>query len=125
MIEFTELSKNVINTVAPFLVVGGEEIVKGVSSELWSKIKSVFSKKGEQKLLEQFEVTPNDVSTKAKIEYILENELKNNNDLALSLAELIKNVQATDDYRNYVTQTGDNNIAVSGKISNSSINIHK
>ena len=125
MIEFTELSKNVINTVAPFLVVGGEEIVKGVSSELWSKIKSVFSKKGEQKLLEQFEVTPNDVSTKAKIEYILENELKNNNDLALSLAELIKNVQATEDYRNYVTQTGDNNIAVSGKISNSSINIHK
>lgn len=89
MIEFTELTKDVINTITPFLVVGGEEIVKGVSSELWSKIKSVFNKKGEQKLLEKFEATPSDVSTKAKIEYILETELKHNHDLAINLAELV------------------------------------
>jgi hypothetical protein len=45
--------------------------------------------------------------------------------LSEKLFELIKSVQATEDYKNYVSQVGDDNISIQGKISGSKINIRK
>ena len=125
MIDITELAKEAVNTITPFLAVGGKEIIKDAASDLWTKIKNIFSKKGEDKLIAEFEKSPTDLSTKAKIEYVLETELKQNSDLVHSLTALISSVQATEDYKNYVTQIGDNNISVAGRINNSTININK
>ncbi len=125
MIEITEVAKEAINTIAPYLAIGGQEIIKGVASDLWTKIKSVFQKKGEKKLIEEFKNKPTDANIKGQIEYILESELKENNELVANLTELIRSVQASEEYKNIVTQIGDNNISVAGKISNSTININK
>lgn len=125
MIEISELAKEALKTITPFLIVGGTEIIKDSASDLWIKIKSVFNKKEDHKLIEEFEKTPTDLATKAKIEDILETELKQNADLVNSLNELISSVQATETYKNIITQIGDNNISVSGKINNSTININK
>src|ERR1035437_3209571 len=123
MIDITEIAKETINTLSPYLIIGGQEIIKGVASDLWTKVKSVFKKKGEEKLIEEFEKSPTDLKTKGKMEYVLESELKVDSDLVLTLTDFIKSVQATEDYKNYVTQIGDNNISVTGKITNSTIKI--
>lgn len=125
MIEFAEIAKEAITTIAPYLAVGGTEIIKDVSSDLWTSIKGVFKKKDAEKLLSEFKKNPTDISTKAKVEYVLECELKENKELTEQLSELIKSVQATEDYKNYVSQVGDNNISIQGKISGSKINIQK
>ncbi len=125
MIEFAEIAKEAITTIAPYLVVGGTEIIKDVSSDLWTSIKGVFKKKNEESLLSDFEKNPADIATKAKVEYVLESELKVNKELTKQLSELIKSVQATQDYKNYVSQVGDNNISIQGKILGSKINIKK
>ncbi|WBL23814.1 hypothetical protein [Zunongwangia sp. HRR-M8] len=125
MIEYEEIAREAISTIAPYLAVGGTEIIKDVSSDLWKSIKGVFKKKDEEKLLSEFEKNPTDISTKAKIEYVLESELKENKELADKISELTKSVQSTEEYKNYVSQVGDNNISIQGKISGSKINIKK
>lgn len=125
MIEFAEIAREAITTIAPYLAVGGTEIIKDVSSDLWTSIKGVFKKKDEENLLSEFEKNPTDVATKAKVEYVLESELKENKELSEKLSELIKTVQATEDYKNYVSQVGNDNISIQGKISGSKINIRK
>lgn len=125
MMELSELAKEAVNTLVPFLAVGGKEVIKGAAADLWGQIKWVFHKKGEEKLMQEFEASPTDQILKTKVEAALEHELNANADLVNSLAQLIGSVQATEDYKAYVKQIGDNNISVTGKITNSTINIHR
>lgn len=125
MIELAEIAKETVNTITPFLAAGGKELVKDAASDLWISLKGVFKKKDEEKLLEDLEKSPTDIATKAKVEYVLESELKNNEELAEQLLKIIAAVKKTDKYSNYASQVGNHNVSVQGKISNSKINIKK
>lgn len=125
MIELAGIAKEAVNTITPFLAAGGTELIKDAASDLWASMKGVFKKKNEEKLLEDLEKSPTDIATKAKVEYVLESELKNNKELAEQLLEIVSAVKKTEEYLNYVSQVGNDNISVQGKISNSKINIKK
>ncbi|MFI8605659.1 hypothetical protein ACIGCP_14435 [Cellulophaga baltica] len=125
MIEIAEIAKEAVNTITPFLAAGGTELIKDAASDLWASLKGVFKKKDEEKLLEDLEKSPTDIATKAKVEYVLESELKNNKEFAEQLLKIISAVKKTEEYLNYVSQVGNDNISVQGKISNSKINIKK
>jgi len=125
MIEIAEIAKEAVNTITPFLAAGGTELIKDAASDLWTSMKGVFKKKDEEKLLEDLEKSPTDIATKAKVEYVLESELKNNKEFAEQLLKIISAVKKTEEYSNYVSQVGNDNISVQGKISNSKINIKK
>lgn len=125
MMEITDIAKEAISTIAPYLAAGGTELIKGASADLWKSIKGVFKNKDETKLLEQLESSPTDLKTIAKSEYVLENELTNNLELAKALENLIKTVQSTEEYQNFSSQVGDDNISIQGKIENSKIIIKK
>jgi hypothetical protein len=123
--EITELATHTLDTLQPFLEAGGKELVKGITSDLWSKVKSVFNGKEEKKVLEEFEQNPTDLKIKGKVEYILEKELQNNPELTKGLFELVELVRKSDDYSTIVNQIGNDNISIGGKISKSKINIRK
>jgi len=115
----------VVNIIGPVISNGGNEIVKNITSDLWDKVKSVFNKKGEDKVIEAFKETPADPSVKERVVDILEEELKQDENLKQEILELIRAIRKTDDYKNFVSQIGDKNIAVTGKINNSAITINK
>ena len=121
----SELAKEVLNTLSPFLVAGGQEIIKGAAKDLWSQIKLLFIKRGDEGILDEIESNPLDEKLKGKIEYILESELKDNEGLPSIFYELLEKLKASSDFKNQIIQSGDNNISVAGQITNSSINIHK
>jgi len=123
--EITELATHTLDTLQPFLEAGGKELVKGITSDLWSKVKSVFNGKEEKKVLEEFEQNPTDFKIKGKVEYILEKELQNHPELIEGLFELVEIVRKSDDYSIIVNQIGNDNISIGGKISKSKINIRK
>lgn len=123
--EITELATQTFDTIQPFLEAGGKELIKGMTSDLWSKVKTVFKKKGEEQILEEFEQNPTELKTRGKVEYILESELKTDADLFKSLTHLVQSVKKSEDYNTIVNQIGDNNISIGGKISKSKINIRK
>jgi len=123
--EIAELATQTFDTIQPFLEAGGKELIKGVASDLWSKVKNVFTNKGEEQILQDFEENPTDLKTKGKVEYILETELKTDLDLVKSLSNLVELVKKSEDYSTVVNQIGDNNISIGGKISKSKINIRK
>ncbi|WP_349663297.1 hypothetical protein IZU89_11530 [Cellulophaga lytica] len=125
MIDIAEIAKEAVNTITPFLAAGGTELIKDAASDLWASMKGVFKKKDEEKLLEDLEKSPTDIATKAKVEYVLESELKNNKEFAEQLLKIISAVKETEEYSNYVSQVGNDNISIQGKISNSKINIKK
>jgi len=125
MIEIAEIAKEAVSTITPFLVAGGKELIKDTASDLWTSMKGVFKKKDEEKLLEDLEKSPTDIATIAKVEYVLESELKNNKEFTEQLLKIISAVKKTEEYSNYVSQVGNDNISVQGKILNSKINIKK
>lgn len=121
MIEPTT-AQELLNNVVPYLIAGG---AKGLASALWTKLKSVFTKTENESVLVDFEKTPTDKSLRDKLESVLQIELEKNKELTNELIDLLKQVQATEEHKNIVTQKGDNNIAVTGKISDSTININQ
>lgn len=125
MIDLMELAKEGVKTITPFLAIGGKEILKSAASDLWKFIKGIAKSKEEVNLIEEFEATPNDPSLNLKLIELLESKIKYDENLTSELAEIIKTTQATVEFKNYVTQIGDNNIALTGKIQNSTININK
>lgn len=121
MIEPTT-AQEIVSNVVPYLIAGG---LKGLASTAWTKIKSLFSKKEDEAVVLQLEKNPTDPSIKTKFEGILQQELEKNQELATELLDLVKQLQASEQHKNIVKQFGDNNIAISGKVSNSSININQ
>lgn len=113
---------DLLNNVVPYLVVGGLE---GLASTLWTKLKSVFAAPENKKVVLEFEKNPTDISLRDKVESILQLELERNNKLTSELIALLKQVQATEEHKNIVKQVGDNNIAVTGKITDSTIKINR
>lgn len=125
MIDLMELAKEGVKTITPFLAIGGKEILKSAASDLWKFIKGIAKSKEEVNLIEEFKATPSDPSLNLKLIELLESKIKYDENLTSELAEIIKTTQATVEFKNYVTQIGDNNIALTGKIQNSTININK
>jgi len=121
----SELAKEVITTLSPIMAIGGKEILKGASKDLWDQIKSVFKNKDEEHLVEEIENDPTNLKLQGKMEYVLESELKNNQDLVVMLSEMMEKIKLAEQLKNNVVQKGDNNIAVTGHITNSSININR
>jgi hypothetical protein len=121
MIEPTT-AQELLNNIVPYLIVGG---VKGLASTLWTKLKSVFAKTENETIITNFEKDPTDKTLRHKVESVLQVELEKNKELTTELVNLLKQVQATEEHKNVVKQTGDNNIAVTGKISSSTISINQ
>lgn len=124
MIEIPTLAVDAFRYSLPFLIAAGEGFATGIGFDLWLKIKEVFTRKKEDQVIELLEKSPNDSKLLGRAEYILESELKGSPELIASFTSLIEAVKTSNEYKNIVTQTGDNNIAVTG-ISNSKINIKK
>lgn len=122
--EICKIACETVTTITPFLLSGTKAMVNAAAADLWKSIKSVFKKNNQENLLEMFEKNPKDEKTIGKIEYILENELRQNRDLLSTFTELIKSVQASREYKNYVRQKGNDNISIS-ETTNSNVNIIK
>jgi hypothetical protein len=120
-----ELAKEGVKTITPFLAIGGKEIIKSAASDLWKFIKGIAKSKEEENLIEEFEASPNDPSLNLKLIELLESKIRHDENLTSTLTEIIRTTQATEEFKSYVTQIGDNNIALTGKIQNSTININK
>lgn len=125
MIDLMELAKEGVKTITPFLAIGGKEIIKSAASDLWKFIKGIAKSKEEENLIEEFEASPNDPSLNLKLIELLESKIRHDENLTSTLTEIIRTTQATEEFKSYVTQIGDNNIALTGKIQNSTININK
>src|SRR5690606_36740035 len=125
MIDFSHLAKKAVNIIGTALATGGNEIIKRIASDLWTNVKSLLNKKGHEKLIGAFEKNPTDLSTKEQIVIVLENELRQDENMAQNISKLIHAIKTSDGYQNFVSQIGDKNIAVTGKINNSTITINK
>ncbi len=121
MIEPTT-AHDLLNNVVPYLVAGG---LKGLASTLWTTLKSAFTKPENQTLVLDLEKNPTDKTLRDKVETTLQSELEKNKELTSQLVDLLKQVQASEEHQNIVKQTGDNNIAVTGKITGSTISINQ
>ncbi|MGI4874149.1 MAG: hypothetical protein ACRYFX_23560 [Janthinobacterium lividum] len=119
------LAPQALTFIVPYLVKGGEELSKSITKDLWEKTKSVFQANGKGEALAKFEAMPNDAKKQGQIEYILQEELASNKSLADEFKTLIESARKERTYDSSVNQSGDNNIAVSGQISGSSISIGK
>lgn len=120
----TELVKEAITIVAPYLSTGVKGIVNEASKELWTKIKTVFKSRGDENIAVQFEASPLDQNLIGKMEYILEHEIKTNYELATILSELVNNIHSSEDHKNQIIQNGNQNISVTD-IRNSTVKILK
>jgi hypothetical protein len=118
-------AKEILDTIQPFVVAGGQGLIKGAAADLWTRIKSVFKKKEDEDLLRQFEDDAKNSITKGKLEMVLNSEMQRDQNIMTDLAALLEKVKLSEEYRTFVNQVGDKNISVAGKISNSSININK
>src|SRR5690606_18711549 len=116
--EMTEAAE-ILDTIQPFLIAGGQGLIKGAAADLWTRIKSVFKKKEDQDLIKHFEDDPKNTVTKEELQKILASALKNDPYILSELTEILKKVKVSEEYRTFVSQVGDNNISVAGKISNS------
>lgn len=125
MIEANEISQEIVNTVLPYLIVGGQEITKGAAKDLWGILKGLFKKSGQENLLDEFESKPKDIQKRKDFESQLLIALDNNQNLISELKALVNTIKSDEEFKNIVNQIGNNNISVSGKINNSSININK
>ena len=121
MIEPTT-AHDLLNNVVPYLVAGG---LKGLASTLWTKLKSAFTKTEDQTLVLDLEKNPTDKSLRDKVESTLQSELEKNKELTNEFVDLLKQVQASEEHKNIVKQIGDNNIAVTGKLTGSTISINQ
>lgn len=125
MTDLMELAKEGIKTITPFLAIGGKEIIKSAASDLWKFIKGIAQSKEEEKLIGEFESSPNDSELALKVIELLESKIRHDEELIATLTQTIKTTQETEEFKSYISQVGDNNIAVTGKIQNSTINISK
>ncbi len=125
MKETTELVKETLEVITPYLVTGGKEILNEAAKDLWVKIKSIFKSRGDENITDQIEITPDDAGLRGKMEYILESELKNNQELVTMFSQLLDKVTSSSEHKSLVIQSGNDNISIGGQIKNSSIKIKK
>lgn len=125
MIEYSTIASETLTTLQPFLELGGKEIIKSVAKDLWSKVRGVFINKEEIEVFTKFESDPSDLKNQDKFELLLESKLKENEDLLNDLKKLLNEIKKSEDYSSIITQKGNDNISISGKISGSNISINK
>lgn len=125
MRETTELVKDTLQIITPYLAMGSTEIVNEAAKDLWGAIKSIFKSRGDDSITTQIELNPNDAGLRGKMEYILESELKNNQELVAMFSDLLSKITSSQEHKNHVTQIGNENISITGQIENSSIKIKR
>jgi hypothetical protein len=125
MIDYSTLATDTITTLQPFLELGGKEMLKSVAKDLWIKVKSLFTNNEEEKIINNLENNPLDLKNQGKIEMLLETKLKDDQELLMTITKLLEDVKKTEDYSSIITQKGNDNISISGKITNSNVNINK
>ena len=125
MIDYSNLANDTINTLQPFLELGGKEILKSVAKDAWIKIKNSFSKPLETKVIEILELEPTNQNNIGKFELLLEQKFSVDKEFYHSILDSIKKIKSTEDYSSIIKQLGNDNISISGKIDNSKINIKK
>lgn len=119
------LAIQAIALLTPYLAKGAEEITKSVAKDLWSSCKNIFKSKDKEVLLEKLEAAPDDLKLQGQVEYVLTQELENNSELAQTISKIVENIKNSPEYKSKIHQTGNENIAVGGQISNSTININR
>lgn len=125
MKETKEIVKETLQVMTPYLATSGKEILNEAAKDLWIKIKSIFKTRGDETILDQIGINPADAVLRGKMAYILESELKNNQELVAMFSQLIDKVNSSPDHKNFVIQNGNNNISIGEQITNSSIKIKK
>jgi hypothetical protein len=111
--------------LSPYLAKGAEEISTSVAKDLWVKVKSIFKSKQKEGLIEKLVSSPADLKTQGQIEYVLHEELSANDILFEEFKKLVEELQEKSSNNSDIKQIGDNNFAVGGQISNSTITVHK
>lgn len=125
MIEYSTIASEALSTLQPFLELGGKEIIKSVAKDLWSKVKGEFTSKEEIEVLTKLESEPTDLKNQGKFEFLLESKLKENEELLDELNKLLNQIKKSEDYSSVISQKGNDNISISGKILGSNISINK
>ena len=122
MIDPVTLTATTLAVLHPYLIKGGEQLASTVASDLWGKVKSIFSSSGDEKALTGLIAQPDDSKAIAKAEYVLEKALANNSELLHELAGIVEKTGDAIKYQNNVQLNGSENISLTD-INSSTINI--
>lgn len=122
MIDPITLSTATIAVLTPYLVKGGEQLVSSAASDLWNKVKNVFTSSKDEKALTGLVTQPSDSKAVAKAEYVLEKALDNNPELSRELSNLVEKFDELIKHQNNVQLNGNHNISLTD-INESNINI--
>lgn len=130
-ITATALATAAVTELVPYVLAkGADKLIEKAAEEgfeqrgkIWQLVKSLFIE-DELTLLNLFEQNPEDVRTQAKLELRLEDQLKQNPNIAKQLEEFLKQIPQSQQKQNTITQSGNDNIA-NQDVTNSSININQ
>jgi hypothetical protein len=118
------LSTAALAIATPYLVKGGESLIGEVAKDLWSKIKEVFATRAEEDVLKQYIQEPSNLKNQAKVEYVLESEMKNKQTLMNEFSILINEIKSNTAQQKNIEQSGTDNILINDIVS-SNIKISK
>jgi hypothetical protein len=122
MIDPITLSTATIAVLTPYLVKGGEQLVSSAASDLWNKVKNIFTDSNDEKALTGLITQPSDSKAIAKAEYVLEKSLDNNPELLKELAKLVEKSGYPTKHQNNVQLNGNHNVSLTD-INGSTVNI--
>ena len=106
--DITTLVRTAIDYFVPAIPPIGTAIAEGVGADLWNFTKRVFSLKKKENELDVLQTAPQDARQLGKIEYILEDAVKEEEGLLKELIALVEAAKAQQSI-NTVTVTGNNN----------------
>jgi len=122
MIDPITLSTATVAALTPYLVKGGEQLVSSAASDLWNKVKNIFTDSNDEKALTGLVTQPSDSKAIAKAEYVLEKSLDNNPELLKELANLVEKFGDSTRHQNNVQLNGNHNVSLTD-INGSTVNI--
>lgn len=122
--DITTLVRTATDYLVPAIPPIGTAIAEGIGADLWNFTKRVFSLKKKENELELLQAAPQDARQLGKIEYILEDAVKEEESLLEELTALVEAAKAQQNTtkNNTVTITGNSN-QLFQNIEGSNINI--
>lgn len=119
-----ELITTTVATVTTALSMGGTEITKAASKDVYNWVKNLFTSQDKAHALEVLEKKPDDTREQIRVEVVLEEILKQNTQLIPELTALVEAAKAEqiNNSNNTSHVQGNNNNVIQG-VNNSHINI--
>jgi hypothetical protein len=123
--SFEIIAAQVIAILSPYLEKGAEKITESIAGDLWLKIKGIFKKKEKENLTTDLVENPTNPTIRTQAETVLHQAFAADPLLLAEIGSLLEKLKKANEINANINQTGNDNIAISGQISGTSINIQK